>query len=32
MDAKGCGTDEEEWGFSQLDKMAMKDTQVSKVL
>lgn len=28
--AKGCATDEEEWGYSQLDEMASKDAQVSK--
>ena len=27
-DAMGCGSDEEEWEFSQLDKMATKDAQV----
>ncbi|KAN0139585.1 hypothetical protein V8E53_002614 [Lactarius tabidus] len=30
MDVKGCGTDEEEWGFLQLDKMATKNTQALK--
>ena len=27
-DAGGCVSDEEEWGYSQLDKMATKDAQV----
>ena len=30
-DAMGCGSDEKEWEFLQLDQMAVKDAQVSNM-